>query len=119
MLIWHRISIFLQEALHFIRDVEGVMGDCESRVAESGFFKHGFVFGFKELSVELLQECSVASGGQSGFFVQQRQHSEFPLNDVYARLVVGKVDECPVDLFLNILLLLKLEYVRVELIRVS
>ena len=51
MLIWNSISILLQEAFNFIRDIMRIMGNCESGIAEAGFLEDGFVLGFEKLRI--------------------------------------------------------------------
>lgn len=115
MLVRNRIPILLQEALCLVRDIVRVVGNCKRRVAEPWLLEDVLVFGLQKLGVELLEERRITAGGQPGLFVEEREDTELALNDVDTRLVVGEVDEGPVDLFLDVLLLFQLEDVRVEL----
>ena len=115
MLVGNGIPVLFQEALRLVRDIVRVVGNGERRVAEPWLLEDVLVFGLQKLGVELLEERRITAGGQPGLFVEEREDTELALNDVDTRLVVGEVDEGPVDLFLDVLLLFQFENMRIEL----
>ena len=68
-----------------------------------------------QLVIQLLEEGRVGARREARFFVQEREDTEFAFDHIDTRLVVGELDERPVDLLANVLVLLKLEDVRIEL----
>lgn len=115
MLIRDGIPVLIDEALNLVLDVDGVVSDSERIASKSRFLEYCLVLGRVELLVELSDKGGIRARWQSRLFVEEGEDSKFTLNDIDAWLVVGKVDECPVDFFANVLLLLKLEDVGVEL----
>ena len=59
----------------------------------------------------------IGSSGKTGLFVQKSHDPELALDDVDTRLVVGELNERPIDFLPDILFLLQLEDVLVELTR--
>lgn len=113
-LIGNGISILLEESLSFVRDVESVMSDGEGAGAEPRLLERG-VLGLADGRIELLDKVGVRAGGEAGFLVEEGEDAELAFDHVDRRLVVGVVDEGPVDLLADVLLLLELEDVGVEL----
>ena len=115
MLVGHRIAILLQETLDFVGNIKSIMSNSEGSVAEPWLLENLGVLRLGELVMELLQEGLVGTRGKTRFFVEERHDTKLALDDVDARLVVGELDERPVDLLPHIFFLLKLEDVSVEL----
>ena len=65
-----------------------------------------------------MKERRVRAGREPRLFIEEGEDTEFAFDDVDTRLVVGELDECPVNLIADVFVLLELEDVRVELIRV-
>ena len=91
------------------------MRNGESRVPETRLLVYCLVFWSRKLRVEFLQKRRVIAGGQARFFVQESENAKLSFDNVNARLIVRKVDECPVYFLLNIFLLLQFENMRIEL----
>ena len=119
MLVRNRIPVLLQETLDLVRDIERVMCDCERGLSEARLLEDLLVLGLVQLVVQLLQEGRVRAGRETRLFIEEGEDTEFAFDDVDTGLVVGELDECPVDLLADVLVLLKLEDVRVELVGTS
>ena len=119
MLVWNRVAVLLEEAVDLVRDFERVVGDRERGRAEPGLLKHLGVGRGADGRVELLDKVRVGPGRQSGLLVEEGQDPELAFDQVDRRLVVRVVDEGPVNLLPDVLLLLELENVCVELLRVE
>ena len=115
MLVGDSISVLLQETLDLVCDIEGIMGNREGRVTEARLLEDVLVLGLHELIVQLLKERGIRTSWQTRFFVEQSEYTKFTLDHVDTWLVVGELDECPIDLLTNILLLFELEDVSIEL----
>jgi hypothetical protein len=113
--IRHGISVLLQEALCLVRDVESIVSNGECRVAETRLLEDVLILRFSELLIQLLKERLVCAGWKAGFLVEEGENTELAFDDIDARLVVGEVDELPLDLFPDVFLLLEFEDVGVEL----
>ena len=117
MLVRNGISVLLEEAFHLICNIQGVVGDSEGRVTEPWFLINLCILRFDKLVVELLQERLIGSSGETGLFVEKCHDTELALDDVDTRLVVGELDERPIDLLPDIFFLFQLEDMLVELTR--
>jgi len=116
VLVRDGVAVLLEEALGLVRDVERVVGDREGVVAEAWLLEHLGVLGLDaDGRVQLLEEVGVRARREARLLVEEREDAELALDEVDRRLVVGVVDEGPVDLLADVLLLLELEDVRVEL----
>src|SRR4051812_37000854 len=91
------------------------MADSESRLAESRLLVE-FLLVASKVVVKLGAELVVRAHGQSRLFVKQRQDTQLAFDEVDTWLVVGEIDESPVDLLADVLFLLELEDMLVELL---
>ena len=116
MFVRDSVSVLLQEAIDFVSNVQGVMSDGKRGLAEARLLVHLLVLGlWKNLSVQFLEERGIRARWHPRFFIQQRKNAEFAFDDIDARLVIGEIDELPLDFFFDIFLLLEFEDVRIEL----
>jgi hypothetical protein len=113
--VGNSITILLQEPFSFICDVEGIVCDGKGCVAEPRLFENIFRLRLCDLGVKLLEERRVRSGWETRLLVQKREDAQLTLDDIDTRLIVGKFDELPVNLFLDIFLLFEFEDVCIEL----
>jgi len=111
----HGVSVLLQEALRLVRDVNGIVSNSECGIAETRLLENVLLLGFGKLLVQLLKERLVCAGWKAGFLVQKGENTELAFDDIDARLVVGEVDELPLDLFPDVFLLLEFEDMGIEL----
>jgi hypothetical protein len=116
LFVRHGVSVFLQEPFRFVRDVDGIVNNSERRVAETRFLKDVLILRFDELLVQFLKERLVCTRWKAGFFVKEGENTELAFDDIDARLVIGEVDELPLDLLPNVFLLLEFEDMGVELV---
>ena len=115
VLVRDGVPVLLDEAFRLVRDVDGVVADGEGGLAEAWLLVEGVLVG-GEVVVQLGDELVVRAHRQARFLVEQRQHAHLAFDQVDAGLVVGEVDELPVDLLAEVLLLFELEDVLVELL---
>lgn len=116
VLVRDRVTVLLEEAVGLVRDIKSIVSDREPVVAEPRLLEDlgGFGLG-PDRRVQLLDKVGVGPGGHARFLVEEREDTKFALDEVDRRLVVRVIDELPVDLLADVLLLLELEHVRVEL----
>ena len=115
MFVGNSITVLFQKPFRFVSDVQRVVGNRERGVSKAGLLENGLVLGLCELRVKFRQERGIGSSWKSRLLVEESQDTEPSLDNVDTRLIIGKFDESPVDLFTNIFLLLEFEYVGVEL----
>jgi len=119
MFVWNGVSVLLQKTLDLVSHVQRIMCYSEGGIAEPGFLENVLVFRFTDLCVEFLQKRSVSTCWQAGFLIQKSKNPKLSFDDVDARLIVRKIDECPIDRLLDVFLLFKFKNVRIELLRRS
>ena len=115
VLVGDGIAVLLQEPFYFVSNVQCVVGNRERRVPKAGPLENSLALGLYELRVELGQKRSISPGRESRFLIKEGENTELPLDNVDTRLVVREFDEGPTNLFTNVFLLLKFEYMGVEL----
>jgi hypothetical protein len=71
LLVGHGVSVLVDEALDFVLDVDGIVGDGERVPAKPRLLKDVFVLGRVELLVELGDEGGVGSGRETRLFVEE------------------------------------------------
>jgi hypothetical protein len=91
------------------------MRNSESRIPETRLLVYCLVFWSRQLRVEFLQKRRVTAGGKARLLVQESENAKFSFDNVNARLVIRKVDECPVYFLPDVFFLLQFENMRIEL----
>lgn len=69
MFVRYGVPVLLQEAFRLVRDVDGIVGNSERRVAETRFLEDVLILRFDELLVQLLKERLVCTRWKAGFLV--------------------------------------------------
>jgi len=115
VLVGNSVPILLQKPFSFVRNIESVVRDGEGCVTKPRLLEHVFRLGLCNLGIELLEKRCIRSSREARLLIQKRQHAQLALYDIDTRLIVGKFDEFPVNLFFDIFLLFEFEYVCIKL----
>ena len=108
------VPVLVQEALHVVPDLAGVVLDAELHRGHPG---PRVELVERVVVVALLQEGQVCGLGEVGLVVQEVEDADGLLgHDVEDGLVVGVGDGRPLDLFLGVLGLLQLKDALVEVV---
>ncbi|KAG5461969.1 MAG: hypothetical protein BJ554DRAFT_5759, partial [Olpidium bornovanus] len=106
-LVGNRVLVLLDEPLRLVGDLAGVVVDGEGGVGEPRLGEDLAVLRGPELLVELVREAQVRSRRQPRLLVEEREDAQLALDHLDGRRVVAVVYERPLDLLLDVELLLQ------------